>query len=342
MFAMGPAFFKQAGASYATLTLTGTFAAATVGSPYSSSIPISGGLEPYALTGGTGVASGALDSGFSLAITGSAGARFLTLSCASPTTADTMTFTASVDSSDGQTATSAQSVVVSSGSTAYRDAVLTDAPLHYFRLGETSGTVVNNIGTSGLNGTWTSDASNWTGAGLITGDPDPCMLIPPGAFNYDIISLRAVTNTDLSVELVIQPLGPPSGSAGSGCIWSYGPPATNSPGLDYVDASGGRFRLRYMKVGAAVIITSANTYTYGTKLHVVIRYTRSTNLCEMWINGVKEAGTGTFVASTTAYNMIVGNQNFPPWGTFNGKIDDVAYYNKLLSPTRIAAHAALI
>lgn len=113
MFAMGPAFFGHAAASYATLTLTGTFAAATVGVAYSSSIPISGGLEPYSLTGGTGVASGSLDSGFSLSITGTTGARFLTLSCASPTTADTMTFTASVDSSDGQTATSAQSVVIS-------------------------------------------------------------------------------------------------------------------------------------------------------------------------------------------------------------------------------------
>lgn len=113
MFAMGPAFFRPTVSGYATLAMTGTFSAATVGVAYSSSIPISGGLEPYSLTGGTGVASGSLDSGFSLSITGTTGARFLTLSCASPTTADTMTFTASVDSSDGQTATSAQSVTVS-------------------------------------------------------------------------------------------------------------------------------------------------------------------------------------------------------------------------------------
>lgn len=113
MFAMGPAFFKAASASYATLALTGSFAPATVGTAYSSSISISGGLEPYSLTGGTGVASGSLDSGFSLSITGTTGARFLTLTCASPATADTMSFTASVGSTDSQTATSAQSVVVS-------------------------------------------------------------------------------------------------------------------------------------------------------------------------------------------------------------------------------------
>ena len=114
MFAMGPAFFKSASGGYATLTVAGTFAAATVGTAYSSSIPITGGLEPYSLTGGTGVVSGSLDTGFALSITGTTGARLLTLACTSPAAADTMGFTASVGSADGQTATSAQSVVVGS------------------------------------------------------------------------------------------------------------------------------------------------------------------------------------------------------------------------------------
>lgn len=121
MFAMGPGFFQQSGSSYATLALTGAFAAATVGVAYSSSIPITGGLEPYSLTGGTGIASGSLDTGFALSITGTTGARFLTLTCASPATADTMSFTASIGSTDGQTATSAQSVSVSAPSSATDD-----------------------------------------------------------------------------------------------------------------------------------------------------------------------------------------------------------------------------
>jgi len=135
MFAMGPAFFNRSSA-YAALAVTGTFAAATVGVAYSSSLPITGGLEPYSLTGGTGIASGSLDTGFALSITGTTGARFLTLACASPTTADTMSFTASVDSADSQSVTSAQSVTVAAsptvsllhfdgtnGSTTFTDAV---------------------------------------------------------------------------------------------------------------------------------------------------------------------------------------------------------------------------
>lgn len=105
MFAMGPAFFKQGGA--AALALSGTFAAATVGVAYSSSLTITGGVAPYSLTGGTGVASGSLPAGLSLSISGSS----LMLS-GTPTTAATSSFTVSVGSTDAQTATSAQSVIV--------------------------------------------------------------------------------------------------------------------------------------------------------------------------------------------------------------------------------------
>lgn len=111
MFAMGPAFFKQA-VSYATLTLSGSFAAATVGVPYSSSLAIAGGLAPYSLTGGTGLASGTLPAGLSLSISGST----LVLS-GTPTTAASNSFTASIGSTDSQVATSAQSIVVAAGAT---------------------------------------------------------------------------------------------------------------------------------------------------------------------------------------------------------------------------------
>lgn len=113
MFAMGPAFFKAAG-GYATLALTGTYPAAMVGVPYSQTLAIAGGLSPYSLTGGTGVASGSLPAGLALSIVGST----LVLS-GTPTTAATATFTASVGSTDSQTATSPQSVVVAAAQTVW-------------------------------------------------------------------------------------------------------------------------------------------------------------------------------------------------------------------------------
>jgi hypothetical protein len=92
-----------------TLTLTGTYMDATVGTPYSSDLTIAGGNGVYSLTGGTGVSSGSIPAGLSLSIVG----RLLRLSSTPTGTAGTDTFTASVNSGDGQTATSPQSVVVS-------------------------------------------------------------------------------------------------------------------------------------------------------------------------------------------------------------------------------------
>lgn len=160
MFAMGPAFYNGATGGYATLLLTGAFSVASVGTAYSSSIAISGGLEPYSLTGGTGVSSGSLDSGFSLSITGTTGARFLTLTCASPATADTMAFTASVDSTDSQTATSAQSVVVAAGSDPYWSSVIASVPCR----GVSS--VAAATDTKGLL-TWTTSAAFNPGVNIL-------------------------------------------------------------------------------------------------------------------------------------------------------------------------------
>lgn len=226
-------------------------------------------------------------------------------------------------------------------STAYRDAVDADIPLHYYRFSESAGTVLYNRGTSGVDGSYTSDASNWTGPGLITGDATRGLVIPSSFSFESIVNAGAVTNTDFSAEVVVRPTAI-GGTAGGAVVWSYGPTASSCPGLDYVDAGSGKFRLRYMNVGTAVVFASASAYPYGTKLHVVIRHTRSTNLCEMWISGVKEASTGTFVASTNAYNMYIGVQYFPPQSWLVGGLDEFAYYDHLLSPARIAAHAALV
>src|SRR3569623_558617 len=56
----------------ATLALSGTYPSGTVGVSYSHDLTISGGVGPYTLTGGTGLASGTLPAGLSLSIVGSA------------------------------------------------------------------------------------------------------------------------------------------------------------------------------------------------------------------------------------------------------------------------------
>ena len=148
MFATGPAFFRQPGAGYATLTLTGTYPAATIGVPYSADLTIAGGNGVNSVTGGTGLASGSLPPGLALSIVTS---TLLRLSGTPTGSGGTYAFTASVSSGDGQTATSAQSVVSTAG---YDSAVMAHSPLRYWKLDEASGTVATDSSGNGGHGTY--------------------------------------------------------------------------------------------------------------------------------------------------------------------------------------------
>lgn len=116
MFAMGPAFFKAVGAGVGVLTLSGTFPGCALGVAYDEYLVISGGDGTYSLTGGTGIASGSLPVGLSLSI---ASGNHLRLSGTPGGSTGVAAFTASVDSGDGQTATSAQSITVANGAHRY-------------------------------------------------------------------------------------------------------------------------------------------------------------------------------------------------------------------------------
>jgi hypothetical protein len=91
-----------------TVELTGTYPAVTVGAPYSAYLVIVGGDGDYTLTGGTGVVAGVLPSGLTLSIDGD----HLVLEGTATGSDGTVDFTVGVDSGDGSSATSAQSVEV--------------------------------------------------------------------------------------------------------------------------------------------------------------------------------------------------------------------------------------
>lgn len=96
---------ESVGMAYPTLTLTGTYTSTgTVGVAYSSDLTIAGGDGSYS---NPHITSGGIPSGTALTIVGSA----LRLS-GTPTSAGSYSFTAAVDSGDGQTATSAQSLTI--------------------------------------------------------------------------------------------------------------------------------------------------------------------------------------------------------------------------------------
>jgi hypothetical protein len=94
-------------AAIAPLKVTGSFLASRqINQPYTSTITINGGIAPYT---NVRVASGALPTGFTLAIVGSQ----IVLSGTTPATTGNYNFTVAVDSHDGQSATStAQAIAI--------------------------------------------------------------------------------------------------------------------------------------------------------------------------------------------------------------------------------------
>ena len=90
--------------AYPTLALSGSYAGGAVASAYSSDLTISGGDGSYS---NARVTSGSLPAGLSLSIVGSA----LRLS-GTPTAEGSSTFTVAVDSGDGQTVSSSQTVAI--------------------------------------------------------------------------------------------------------------------------------------------------------------------------------------------------------------------------------------
>lgn len=337
MFAMGPAFFRQASA-YAPLAITGAFAAATVGVAYSSSIPISGGLEPYSLTGGTGIVSGALDSGFSLAITGAAGARFLTLSCASPATADTMTFTASVDSSDGQTAASAQSVTVTAIS--YAAEVAADAPLLWYRL---NGTAVNN-GTVPNLGSFTDSTATTDGKYHLS---TPDQSLQPGSpiVTGDTASLRTATANSW-VECG-STAGSNMGTTTQYTVEAWFTAATSSGYQELVsmDNATRTFQLRINNNklelvhinGAIVTIASAATVTGGSK-HQAAATLAPGGVLTLYLDGAQVAtATNASMVAVMKNNAFLANYNSTNYQLV-GNLAEVSIYGVALSAARILAH----
>lgn len=91
--------------SYALLSLVGTFPAGNSGVPYDSTIAIVGGSFPYTYAG---LDAGVQPTGLTLSIVG-AGLRL----SGTPTVTDVFNFVPIVRSSDGQVATSNQSVTIS-------------------------------------------------------------------------------------------------------------------------------------------------------------------------------------------------------------------------------------
>lgn len=84
-----------------------------------------------------------------------------------------------------------------------------------------------------------------------------------------------------------------------------------------------------------VTIQSTSNINDGTWKHVTVTWTQATGLMQLYINGTLEASTNGSTAARTASNFIkIGSSNVLI-NYFNGDIDEVRVWNKILNATDI-------
>jgi len=222
-----------------------------------------------------------------------------------------------------------------SSSGAYRDAVLADAPLAYWRLGESSGTAAADASGNGRAGTYVNTPTLGS-PGLLSSDTNTSVTFD-GVEEHVSIGDAPVWNLtgDLTIEALINVTGG----------HNYRTIAAKHRRSD--DTSTFEFRI-YADTGKLQFVQKTTSGTYmtiassavlatGTSYHVAV--TKEGATVRLYIDGVLDK-TATFssAVASNASPVRIGMRDGQK--AFGGRIDEVAIYDRALSGSRIGVHAA--
>lgn len=225
----------------------------------------------------------------------------------------------------------------------YFGEVMADSPIIYWRLDETSGTVMGDVSGNGNNGVYrATDVASESVAGLLTDDSNKAVAIPSGLPGYAHGMKRDVCpfNTDTSWTFtgLVKP-------ATEGTVLQIGDPfgGSSMPELGVVDGDGpGQFKFRVLRSGVALLFITGN-YNYGDAHHFGLRAIAGGGIA-LLVDGI---GVGTSAAAFSSSNtgeiriasaLHAGSYQTQLAGTF----DELAFFTAALSDARIAAQAAAV
>ena len=250
---------------------------------------------------------------------------------------------------DGNTAVSATVSVVAQSGTAlspYASAVLADGPMHYWRLGERSGTVMRDLAS--IDDAWRGTSSTIGQPGAIVGDPDTSLRSVSSTGSRVVGRLRWQNRFDYSLEAWFRA---PSSSLG-GHIVGLGSTDwladSSKPGqrdrVIYMDSAG---RLQFLlDVGELRTVRSPLSYRDNAWHHVVA--TVAQDGMRLYIDGAlvgHRTDTSSGLNNYTGFWRIGDSiSGFPNAGTatsFDGWLDEVAVYPYPMTASQIGGHNTL-
>jgi hypothetical protein len=221
---------------------------------------------------------------------------------------------------------------------AYADAVLADAPVGYWRLGETAG-------TSAVDSSGHAHAGTYLGGvvlgvpGALPNDTNAAARFDGGNDRVTVAGVADPGTADFTLEAWIKTAGATSdqvvagkkGSGNAGSWWFV---------VVTVDSGHvGQLRARVRNGSVTRTAYSTARVDDGAWHHVVVRFDRDVGI-GFYVDGApvgSSAGVSTgSVANTGAFGIGL----VPGSGNFKGDLDEVAVYASLLSTAQVQAHFA--
>lgn len=219
---------------------------------------------------------------------------------------------------------------------AYRDVVLADSPIGYWRLDETSGTIAADASGNGLDGTYIGGPTLGQLPLINTGNS----VSFDGTDDYiEVSSASLIITGDVSVELWMHP-----DSLSTLQTWvMFAHSATGDPESDnalYSVRTNGADLDTFWEYGDGnnEVVSSANNLSVGTDYSILVTRDNTAKEVKFYVNGSLIA-TKSYTNSPTGGSA--GTLKIGQWsdGQFaNGLIDEVAIYNAVLSHSRASAH----
>lgn len=218
---------------------------------------------------------------------------------------------------------------------AYSDEVLADSPVLYFRLNETSGTTLDNLGSAGATGDATTNSTVVTATGLLSSESDPAQTFDSDAATYKATSGYSFSQEPLTVEFWIKPISlTPFGGANAAVVVSSAA-ATTGWSVSFIKNTGvWRFTSHSKKDYDFASVTAAQA---GVTQHLAFVLDTDHDVSAYENGAFVEKVTHTAApAATTEPFTINARTGITAGGRFT--IDEVAVYGTALSEARLLAH----
>lgn len=215
----------------------------------------------------------------------------------------------------------------------YAAAVYDDGAINYWRLGEASGTTVEDWA-----GTFNAVAANGVTRGLagaVTGDPNTASRFSGTSSGYASTQIKIPGPQSFTIEAWFR-----TSTNNGGKIVGFGNNRTgNSTSYDrhvYMDTSG---RVLFgVYPGSSQTLQSTRAYNDNQWHHVVASL--GSNGMQLFVDGARVARRSdvTSAQSYAGYWRIGGDTPWTAQGYFNGQIDEVAIYPAPLTPAQVDEH----